>query len=140
MQKAGLVEVEDTVPSAARAKGPKARKVYRMTAAGEARLHAWLGVPPRRQGARNELLLKLFFGDRAKPEVLRAQVQAWQQSYMEDAQRYEEKLAHLEATCAGEPGLPFWRMTLNYGLKEAIMVVNWCAETLGELEKQGRAG
>jgi hypothetical protein len=105
-----------------------------MTAAGEARLHAWLGVPPRRQGNRNELLLKLFFGDRTKPEVLRAQVRAWQQSYIEDAQRYEEKLAHLEKTCAGEPGLPFWRMTLGYGLQEAIMVVNWCAETLKQLQ------
>ena len=140
MQKAGLVEVEALKTSDPRAKGPKARKVYRMTAAGEARLHAWLGVPPRRQGNRNELLLKLFFGDRAKPEVLRAQVKAWQQSYIEDAQRYEEKLAHLEATCASEPGLPFWRMTLNYGLQEAVMVVNWCAQTLEELEKQGRAG
>ena len=127
MQKAGLVEVEALKTSDPRAKGPKARKVYRMTAAG-------------RQGNRNELLLKLFFGDRAKPEVLRAQVKAWQQSYIEDAQRYEEKLAHLEATCAGEPGLPFWRMTLNYGLQEAVMVVNWCAQTLEELEKQGRAG
>jgi DNA-binding PadR family transcriptional regulator len=134
MQKAGLVEVESPSATDGRAQGPKARKVYRMTAAGEARLRAWLGVPARRQGARNELLLKLFCGDRADPAALRAQVQAWQASYMEDAQRYEEKLAHLEATCAGEPGLPFWRMTLNYGIQEAIMVVNWCAETLEELK------
>jgi len=140
MQKAGLVQVEAAAPASPRAKGPKARKVYRMTAAGEARLRAWLGVAPRRQGARNELLLKLFFGDRAKPEVLRAQVLAWQQSYMEDVQRYEEKLAHLEATCAGEPGLPFWRMTLNYGIQEAIMVIHWCAGTVEELEKPAKAG
>ena len=36
MQKAGLVEVEALKTSDPRAKGPKARKVYRMTAAGEA--------------------------------------------------------------------------------------------------------
>jgi DNA-binding PadR family transcriptional regulator len=139
MQKAGLVEVEDPAPDSPRMKGPKARKVYRMTAAGEARLHAWLEVPPRRQGARNELLLKLFCGERAKPEVLRAEVKAWQQSYRDDLQRYEAKLAHLEATCAGEPGLPFWRITLRYGIDEAKMVVKWCAATLEELEKQATA-
>jgi PadR family transcriptional regulator AphA len=136
MHKAGLVEVEAPSATDLRAQGPKARKVYRMTAAGEARLRAWLGVPARRQGGRNELLLKLFCGDRAEPAALREQVGAWQQSYVEDVQRYEEKLAHLEETCAGEPGLPFWRMTLNYGIQEAIMVVNWCAETLEQLDKK----
>jgi DNA-binding PadR family transcriptional regulator len=134
MQEAGLVEVDDTSSAAPRATGPRARKVYRMTAAGEARLQAWLGIPPRRQGARNELLLKLFCGERAKPEELRAQVRAWQQSYREDQQRYETKLAHLEATCAGEPGLPFWRMTLNYGIQEAMMVIQWCSQTLEQLQ------
>ena len=138
MRKAGLVEVVGAGADGPRAQGPKARKVYRMTDAGQARLHAWLGVQPQRQGNRNELLLKLFFGNHAEPRALRAQVQAWLESYAEDVQRYEQKLAHLEATCAGEPGLPFWRMTLRYGIDEAIMVINWCAATLEELEKQGR--
>lgn len=134
MQKAKLVHAEAVNAAGKRSKGPKPRKVYSLTAAGEARLHAWLGVTPHRQPQRNELLLKLFFGDHAKPEVLRAQVLAWQQSYVEDVKRYEEKLAHLEATCADVPALPFWRMTLSYGIQEAIMVINWCAQTLEELK------
>jgi hypothetical protein len=63
-----------------------------------------------------------------------AQVVAWQQSYAAALKNYEGQLAELEATHAKHPALPFWRMTLRYGIDEAIMVINWCQGTLEELK------
>jgi DNA-binding PadR family transcriptional regulator len=129
MKKAGLVELDKQASA-----GPRAKKVYRLTTTGQKRLRAWLGVPAQPLPNRNELLLKLFFGDRATPGTMAAQVLAWQQSYAADLKRYELQLAELEATHAKHPGLPFWRMTLRYGISEAIMVINWCADTMEELK------
>src|SRR5271170_2548708 len=63
LEKKGLVQ--------ARAEGKRARKVYSITGAGRAHLRVWLEIEPRRRGARNELLLKLFFGALAPAESLR---------------------------------------------------------------------
>jgi len=129
MKKAGLVELDKQASA-----GPRAKKVYKLTATGQKRLRVWLGVPAQPLPNRNELLLKLFFGDRAAPGTMAAQVVAWQQSYAADLKRYELQLAELEATHAKHPGLPFWRMTLRYGISEAITVINWCADTMEELK------
>jgi hypothetical protein len=63
-----------------------------------------------------------------------AQVMGWQQRYAAELKRYELQLAELEETHAKHPALPFWRMTLRYGINEAITVINWCADTMEELK------
>ena len=51
-------------------------KVYSLTEAGSARLREWLGVAPKRQVPRSDLLLKLFFGYLSPAETVWAQVEA----------------------------------------------------------------
>lgn len=128
----GLVEV-----ASQEGEGPTAKKVYRITEAGEARLRAWLGVPARPQPNRNEMLLKVFFGDRAEAGVVVGQVRAAYWRHAEELAGYERTLAQIERDHAGHPGMPFWRMTLRYGMAEARMVMLWCEQTLAELEGQG---
>jgi DNA-binding PadR family transcriptional regulator len=127
----GLVELT------ANAEDAKERKVYRITEAGQRRLREWLGVPARSQVRRYELLLKVFFGDRAEPGVIAEQVRAWRRRFKSDLARYAGMQQHLETAYAGNPAMPFWRMTLRYGLAEARMIVEWCDETLAELEQLG---
>ena len=132
MQRAGLVERERQTPDRSRG-----QKVYKITTTGQKRLRSWLGVPAQPLPNRNELLLKLFFGNRAAPGAMAKQVLAWQQNYVVDLKRYELQLADLEKTHAKHPALPFWRMTLRYGMDEAITVINWCQGTLEELKRLG---
>jgi hypothetical protein len=33
--------------------------------------------------------------------------------------------------------MPYWRMTVRYGMAEAKAVMEWCDETFAELEKRG---
>lgn len=124
----GLVEVV-----AQDGEGPTAKRVYQMTEAGREHLRAWLGVPTRPQVRRHELLLKVFFGDQVEPEVVSEHVRGEHRRHEEALAQYTAKLVMLERDCAEHPGLPFWRMTLRYGIAESRMVMSWCEETLEEL-------
>jgi PadR family transcriptional regulator AphA len=126
----GLVMVEDSEGD-----GRRAKKVYRITKAGLARLKDWLGIPAVPRPNRHELLLKVFFGARAELGAIAAQTAGWRKRYAADLERYEHILPKLEAECAGHPGLPFWQMTVRYGIAEARMVMAWCDETLMELQR-----
>jgi PadR family transcriptional regulator AphA len=125
----GLVEVEKHD-----ADGHPAKKVYRITEAGTERLRDWLGLPLKPHRVRNELLLKLFFGERGSPSLLAEQVCVWRRRYEDDLQRYEAIVQKMETLYAKEPGMPFWRMTVRYGMAEARMVIAWCEETEAQLK------
>jgi PadR family transcriptional regulator AphA len=135
MLRTGLVEVAESATE-----GHPAKKVYSITAAGEARLKEWLGVPAVPRPNRHALLIKVFFGDRAEQGVIASQIAEWRKRYVSDLERYEKIVPRLQADGAGHPGLPFWTMTVRYGIAEARMVIAWCDETLAELEKQGLGG
>jgi PadR family transcriptional regulator AphA len=117
--------------------GGPGKKVYRMTEAGEQRLRAWLGVPAKPQVRRNELLLKVFFGDRAERGAIAGHVAEWRQGYAADLARYQEILRRLPLEHAEHPGMPYWCMTLRFGIAESKALMAWCDETLAELETQG---
>ena len=130
MLRDGLVEVVAEAEA-----GERARKVYRLTVEGEERLRSWLGVAVVARPNRNELLLKMFFGSRAERGALRGHVAAWQARYEEDLARYLEIERTLPAVRAGSPGLPYFLMTVRYGIAEARALLGWCGETLRELER-----
>jgi PadR family transcriptional regulator AphA len=120
--------------------GKAGRLVYSLTEAGKARLAAWLEVPPRLRAPRNELLLKLFFGRIAPVEPMRAHVLETRRKYEEDLVRYERMAPAICELHQGKPGLPFYRMALSYGIREARMIVEWCDETLAALHAIGANG
>jgi DNA-binding PadR family transcriptional regulator len=113
------------------------KKVYRITEAGLEHLRDWLDVPARPQVWRNELLLKVFYGNQAERGTIAAHVEEWRQRYAADVERYEAILRKLQAEQAGHPGMPYWCMTVRYGIAESKALMGWCKETLAELEKQG---
>jgi PadR family transcriptional regulator AphA len=131
MVKDGLVTVEDKGGEA------RAKKIYRLTDAGERRLRRWLGLPAKAQVFRNELLLKVFFGDKAERGVIAAHVVEERERCEDDLQRYEAALLRMETQHALHPAMPYWRMTLRYGIAEAKAAIAWCDETFTELEKRG---
>lgn len=119
--------------------GVRAKKIYKLTAAGERRLRRWLGVEARPQVNRNELLLKVFFGDRAERGAIAAQVVAERDRQAVNLERYEAALLRMETEHTMHPAMPYWRMTVRYGITEAKALMGWCDETFAELEKRGLA-
>jgi len=131
MVKDGLVTVEDQGVEA------RAKKVYRLTALGERRLRVWLGMEARPQVFRNELLLKVYFGDRADRGVIAEHVVAERERCEEKLERYEAALIRMETQHALHPAMPYWRMTVRCGILHARSTIEWCDETFAELEKRG---
>jgi PadR family transcriptional regulator AphA len=111
------------------------KKVYRITEQGVAHLRAWLGVPAKPQVWRNELLLKIFYGDRAERGVIAAHVKEWRQMFAIDVDRYEAILRRLPMEQGKHPGMPYWCMTVRYGIAESKALIVWCDETLEELQR-----
>ncbi len=130
LRKQGLVEVEEA--------GRPGRKVYSLTPAGRERLAEWLGVMPAVRRPRNEMLLKLFFGANGRIEDTREQVAAERSRFLADLERYRLIEPVIRARQAGRPGLPFFLMTLRYGMAEAQAVVDWADETLRSLDEMER--
>ncbi len=121
----GLAEVSDDEGT-----GGRERKVYRLTSTGHERLRAWLAMPAVEQVPRNELLLKLFFGDQADRSKLCALVEEKRARIAEDLVRFDGIEASISTAYPGHPGLPFWLMTVRYGKAEAHGLLAWCDECL----------
>ena len=115
--------------------GKKGRKVYSLTPLGRERLREWLGVMPQASKPRNEMLLKLFFGGQSDLESVRAQVLATRARYASDFERYIALEPMLNQRQGGNPGLPYFQMTLNYGIAEARAIIAWADQTLGSLDE-----
>jgi PadR family transcriptional regulator AphA len=131
MVKDGLATVEGQT------KDGRAKKVYKITGEGERRLRNWLSVGTKSQVHRNELLLKVFFGDQALRGAIAAQVVAERERCENDLERYEATLLVMETQHSRHPAMPYWRMTVRYGMAEAKATMAWCDETFAELEKRG---
>ena len=121
-----------------RQNGKPDRRIYSITKKGRERLTEWLAVPPQPEIPRNEMLLKLFFGEQVATQILIGYVE----------RMAEECRAQLELLERGEreeidknqhyPGAPYWRMAVHFGQIEMKAHLRWAEETLTELNKIAR--
>jgi len=127
MAAAGLI-----TGKAGRHRGRPGRQVYSITKKGREHLAAWLAIEPQAEVSRNELLLKLFFGRQATPQVVIGFVERMAESERRVLKRFDE----LETEIAGlknYPDSPYWRMALRFGQIELEAHQRWAKETLAEL-------
>ncbi len=119
--------------------GRPERNVYSLTEAGRTELCRWLEMPVVPTVARNELLLKVFFGAHAGGEIAEQHVLAFAEQQRAAQDVYAATVKKLTVDSAGDPQLPFWLMTLNYGRHQSVAALAWCQETLAALEELKRA-
>jgi PadR family transcriptional regulator, regulatory protein AphA len=121
-----------------RKKGKPDRRVYSITEKGHERLTAWLTVPPQPEIPRNELLLKLFFGEQVPTQVLIGYVERMaeeRRALLELLERAErEEIDHNQHY----PGAPYWRIAAHFGQMEMRAHLHWADETLAQLNKIAR--
>jgi len=113
--------------------GPRERHVYEITARGREALREWQAAPPRSAPARNELLLKLFFG---APGRVRHEVSWLQQLQDEESsslRAFRSIRRQLLSEQRDHPSLPFWLATVSYGEHRSRAVLRWARETLTTL-------
>jgi DNA-binding PadR family transcriptional regulator len=119
---------------AGRRGGNRDRHVYEITERGREALAAWRSEPPREVSLRNELLLKLFFGNRdsagAEIEWIDGSL-AKERAALEEFGRIREQLKKEQRD---HPSLPFWLMTVSYGEHRSRSLIRWCRETRKALQ------
>lgn len=119
-------------------RGSRERREYAITEAGRAALQRWLREPTPPSPPRIEALLKLFFGAQTDAATNLRQVEDHRRQQLDRIARYEAIGEAVRAEHAGHPDLPYWLMTVRYGVREARAVVEWCDETLEELRALAR--
>jgi PadR family transcriptional regulator, regulatory protein AphA len=128
-----LVAQKLVTKSARQAPGRRRRHVYRLTAAGRTKLRSWLAEESMPKAERNELLLKLFFGDAIDPRVTKRHIEQFRAQQRGLIGRYDAIGRELKAQHRGNPNLPYWLMTLRYGIRVRRALLNWSEETLAQL-------
>ncbi|HVW78172.1 MAG TPA: PadR family transcriptional regulator [Alloacidobacterium sp.] len=119
-----------------RQKGKPDRNVYSITPEGEERLKEWLELPASPEVPRNELLLKLFFGQWTPIATTKRQVEEHRELWRQQISEYAAIRKRLHSEHSKEPGLPFWEMTLSYGEHIAKAQLAWSEETLKKLNRE----
>jgi PadR family transcriptional regulator AphA len=118
-----------------RQKGKPDRRIYSITEKGRERLVKWLALPPQPEIARNEFLLKLFFGERIPTEILIG----WVERMVESKSAILREFTRVErediAQSQHYPGAPYWKMAARFGQMELKAHLRWARETLKELHK-----
>ena len=115
--------------------GRRNRQVYELTERGMGALRLWRVQPPHTTPARNELLLKLFFGDEGSADRHIAWVEqllAEETARLREFGSIRQQLMREQRT---HPSLPFWLITLSYGEHRSKALVRWCRETLRALQE-----
>ena len=123
-----------------RGAGKPDRHVYSLTAAGRKELQAWLAEGSTPKVERNELLLKLFFGEEVKVSVNIRHVEQFRKLQLESLEKYKWIEKEIRATNpADDPNMPYWLMTVRYGQHVRRALLDWCDETLAKLNKMAKA-
>lgn len=112
--------------------GKPDRHVYTITDAGRAELRRWLAQSLEPQRERVEVLLKLFHGWEAGPEVMIEHVRSFRAENEELLRRYAHYDEHLRDDPS--PPAPYWRSTVSCGQHISAAYIAWCDETIASLE------
>jgi hypothetical protein len=86
---------------------------------------------------RNELLLKIFFADQVPVERISEMVAEEKERFLNklvEFRRIEENLKADDQYMKDER-IPFWLMTLSFGIHSSSAAAAWCDETLKILDE-----
>ncbi len=118
--------------------GRPERYVYELTDKGWEALRQWLGEPFEVRGERNELLLKLFFGDLVPLSVSLEHIEQYRARQEHLLEIYQRTEAELRDRWRGDPRLAYWLLTLRQGKAIARALFAWCDEARALLEEQAK--
>jgi len=126
---------EGFVTPRAERSAPRNRQAYAITAKGRAALQHWLGEPAGREPVRNQLLLKLFFARNALLAVSLRHLEQFRAAQAAELRQFRAIERDLIRDHAPHPDLPYWLITLRFGIRQSEASVRWADEALAELNR-----
>lgn len=116
-------------------KSERQKNLYELTAAGKKTLKTWMDQPVEYEQFRNELLLKLFFGQLVPLSTTRKHVEEFQHMLLKKDKLYQAIKKKLQSEQKKDPGLPYWVMTLDFGIRQVKSALEWCESALKQYNK-----
>lgn len=114
--------------------GARRRRVYEITPRGDEVFQQWLERPVEAHDyRRHELLVKVFFGRRLAPAVLRGHLEAYVQVQAQWRQGLEALATRITEENHGLPDLPYWLATVDHGASLGRALEDWGLRTLRSL-------
>src|SRR5262249_51602027 len=110
------------------------RYLYALTPKGNQILDEWLAKPVELEQHRNELLLKLFFGSSAPLSLNLKHIEEHQRLLTKKKILFSSLKEKLQLEHRDEPNLPYWLITLDYGLRQVEAGLDWCESSLNSLK------
>jgi PadR family transcriptional regulator, regulatory protein AphA len=131
----GWVEVETIV----QADFPN-KKLYRLTDAGHAELQHWLATPAPLAAIHEAWLGQIFFGTELTSDeliqVLEARITALQHVLEHFTTQIPASAAAYAEAFAAPLDLPFWLLTLEYGIAKLRFDLQWAQRTVADLHQR----
>ena len=112
------------------------KKVYTITRNGKKELQTWLKKEPQNTLVRNELLLKLFFGDNMNQDDNIHHITHKQKDCEAEIANYEKMRQAILLKDKHIAHHNFWLITLDYGFKTAKAELAWCKDALKILRSE----
>jgi DNA-binding PadR family transcriptional regulator len=139
LQRDRLVSVE-TVPQ----RGKPTKKVYSLTSAGEAALHAWLDTPSASQPTREEFLVKVFSVARMDPRRALARLKEYREEHRRRLETYTLIERRLEESGAvsddtTQDAMLGRYLALRRGIGYERECVRWCNWAVAQLRRRVKA-
>lgn len=133
---AELLERQDVTVHVKRQKGKPDKKVYSITEQGKQTLSDWLSEPMEHMVMlkKNELLLRVFFGSNARPEIIIQHIKDHKKKLEEALQMFLGLEEWLKKQESDDPNIKYWLITNNYGKAQFSSLMRWCDESIRELE------
>lgn len=119
-------------------RGPRGRRVYRLTPAGRRALRRWLLRPVRPTPVRSELCLKLCFGSLAGVVASQRQVKAFRATHADRLAKWKRSESQIRRTLRHEPQAVHFLLTVRMGIAVARACVRWADESLESLSHYER--
>lgn len=124
----GLVRLKDSDSL----KQPRSN-IYEITEKGKKILLEWLTADVIKSPPRLEILLKLFFGGLIGPSVMKEMITLFRSRKEKEMKTLQSIMDEFYTNPAGHA--VYGKMTVRYGIRVSSALLEWCDETLEELEK-----
>jgi PadR family transcriptional regulator AphA len=112
------------------------RKLYRITAKGEEKLHDWLSQTHPPESARSPFLLQLWLSGFAEDDaVLRFLSESVDELRRHLAELEGKPEAQLDSSADPSRDRFFWWMTLNYGVRHTRFLIDWIEDAIDRIRR-----
>jgi DNA-binding PadR family transcriptional regulator len=124
--------------------GKPNRRIYAITNAGKKELRQWLALPSDVSSPREVMMIKVFLATEMDTDTFTRQIRRWRDHHVAVLNRYRQDVAPMIAEKGRAKALaasvPYWRLTLDFGIRRTEAAIEWCDDTLKWAQRRKTKG